>query len=133
MSKVVIVEHQGHQIDLLGRQVRRNGILKGPGESDDRRSRDAGFVELGVAIGQCERRRPRSARWRRRGRYRREIWAAIALRHGGGWRRLVRIARPALTINLAGGPDRAGQQLRRVATGGAEVERDDTWTDADEA
>ena len=36
MSEVVIVEHQGHQIDLFRRQFRRNGILKGPGESDDR-------------------------------------------------------------------------------------------------
>ena len=78
MSKVVIVEHQSRQINLL-RQLRGNGILKGPGESDDRRGRDARLVEPGIAIGQCDRRRPRCGRWRRRGRDRREIWAAIAL------------------------------------------------------
>ena len=46
---------------------------------------------------------------------------------------MVGIARPALAINLAGRSDGTGQQLRRVATGGAEIERDDTRTDADEA
>src|SRR4051794_17704101 len=102
MPKVVIVEHQGHQINLL-RQLRRNGILEGPGESDNRSGRDAGLAELGVAIGQCDWRRPRCARWRRRVCDRWEIWAAVALCHGGGCRRLVRIARPALTIDLAGG------------------------------
>ena len=40
----MIVEHQGHQINLL-RQLRTNGILKGPGESNDRRGRDAGLGE----------------------------------------------------------------------------------------
>src|SRR3974377_492923 len=106
MSEVVIVEHQGHQIDPLGRQVRRTGITEGPGESDDRRSRDAGLVEPGVAIGQCDRGRPEGGWWRRRGRDRREIWAAVALWRGGGGRRLVGIAGPALAINLAGRSDR---------------------------
>src|SRR5262245_23933122 len=103
MSKVVIVEHQGHQINLLRRQVRRNGILEGPGESDDWCGRDAGLAEPGLAIGQCDRGRPRCAGWR--GCDRREIWATVALRHGGGCRRLVGVTRPALTINLAAGSD----------------------------
>src|ERR1700730_2856275 len=102
MSEVVIVEHQGHQIDLLRRQVRRNGILERPGESDDRRGRNACLLEPRLAIGQCERRR---TRWRRRGRDRREIWAGVALWHGGGWRHLVGIAWSALAINLAGRSD----------------------------
>src|SRR5437660_318202 len=104
MSKVVVIEHQGHQINLL-RQLRRNGILEGPGESDDGSGRDAGFVEPGVAIGQCDRRRPWCVRWRRRVCDRREIWAAVALGYRGGCRRLVGIARPALTINSAGRSD----------------------------
>src|ERR1700736_1959548 len=105
MSEVVIIEHQGHQIDLLRRQVRRNGILEGPGESDDRRGRNASLVEPSVAIGQCDWRWPQCGRWRRRDRDRREIWVAVALWHGGVCRRLVGIARPALAINLAGRSD----------------------------
>src|SRR5215813_5119617 len=42
-------------------------------------SRDSGLLELGVAIGQCNRRRPRRGWWRRRGRDWRGIWAAVAL------------------------------------------------------
>ena len=75
--------------------------LEGPGESDDRRGRNAGLVQPSLAIGQCERRRPRC----RRGRDRREIWAGVALWHGGGWRHLVGIAWSALAINLAGRSD----------------------------
>src|SRR5206468_1729100 len=103
--EVVIVEHQGHQINLFRRQVRWNGILERSGESDDRSGRDTGLAEPGVAIGQCNRRRPRCGLWRRRGRDRRDSWAAVALWHRGGCWRLVGIARPALTINLAGGSD----------------------------
>jgi hypothetical protein len=43
------------------------------------------------------------------------------------------IARLTLAIDLPGGTDRSGQQLRGVAAGRAEIERDDTGTNADEA
>ena len=62
MPEVVIVEHQGHQIKPLRRQVRGNGILEGPGEGDDRRGRNAGFAEPSLAIGQCDGRWPRCGR-----------------------------------------------------------------------
>jgi hypothetical protein len=44
MPKVVIVEHQGHEIEAIACQLGRNGIFEGPGESANRRGLDAGAL-----------------------------------------------------------------------------------------
>src|SRR5215213_8029986 len=50
-----------------------------------------------------------------------------------GGRRLAGIARLALAINRTRGPDCSGEQLCGVTAGRAEIEGDDTGTNADEA
>ena len=133
MSEVVIVEHQGHEIEALCRELGRNGILERPRRRrDDRRGLDAGASEIPVAFGQGDGGRTRRARRHRRRRARRGGRMAVALGRGRGCGRPVGIARPALAINGARGPDRPGQQLGGVAAGRAEIERDDTGTNADE-
>ncbi len=57
---------------------------------------------------------------------------AVALGRGRGCRRPARIAWLALAVNRTRGSDRSGQQLRGVAAGRAEIERDDAGANADE-
>ena len=89
-------------------------------------------LSLLVAVGERHRRGTRRCgRRRRRGGARRG--GGIGVAFGRGRRRRGRGgARPALAIDLAGRPDRAGQQLRRVAAAGAEIERDQAGLEADE-
>ena len=109
------------------------GSSNGRESGDDRGGLDAGASEVAFAFGQGDGDGRRAlagvagAATRRGGR------VAVALGRGRGCGRPVGIVRPALAINGARGSDRSGQQLRGVATGRAEIERDDTGTNADEA
>ena len=111
----------------------------GTGSSNGRETATIGAAgtpalrSLPVAFGQGDGGRTRRARRRRRCRAGRGGRIAVALGRGRGCGRLAGIARPALAVNRAGGSDRSGQQLRGVAAAGAEIERDDTGTNADEA
>ena len=133
VSEVVIVEHQGREIDAFYRELGRNGIFERSGERDDRGGLDAIASEIVFAFGEGNRGGTwRACRrcWRRT---RRGDRVAVALGRYRGCGYPVGIARPALTINLAQGSDRTGRQFRGVATARAEIDRDDTGTNADEA
>src|SRR5439155_705576 len=130
VSEVVIVEHQGREIDAFYRELGRNGIFERSGERNDRGGLDAIASEIVFAFGESDGGWTWRARWRRT---RRAGRVAVALRRDRGCGYPVGIARPALTINAARGSDRTGQQFRGVATGRAEIDRDDTGTNAKEA
>ena len=55
MSKIVIVEHQGHEVDASRHEFGRNGIFKRPRDGNDRRRLDAGAAKIFVAFGQRDR------------------------------------------------------------------------------
>src|SRR5204862_4774008 len=68
MSEVVIVEYQGHEIEV--REFGRHGILEWPDNGGDRRGLDAGASESAVALLQGNGRRTRRTGRRRRRRRR---------------------------------------------------------------
>ena len=133
-SEIVIVEHQGHEIEVAVGEFGRQRILERPRDGGDRRGGNAGGLELVAAVGEGRRRKAaRRGRGCRRGTCHgtcRRIGIAFGRRRPG--RGLVGIARPALAIDGAGWPDRAGQQFRRVAAAGAEIEGGDAGTNGDE-
>src|SRR5215213_6414191 len=82
VSEVVIVEHQGHEIDALCREFGRNGIGEWSRDSDDWCGRNAVAPELAVTFSQGD------GGWTPRGRrHRRRCtggsgWVAVALWRG---------------------------------------------------
>src|SRR6476660_6433268 len=52
VSEIVIVEHQGREIDAFYRELGRNGIFERSGERDDRGGLDAVASEIVFAFGQ---------------------------------------------------------------------------------
>ena len=132
MSEVMIVEHQGHEIELRRGELRWYRILERPHDGGDRRGLHAVALQLGIALGEGDRRGTRaSGRRCRRGRRRRYVGMTVALGVGRRRRRLAG-SRPALAVDATGGPDRSGQQLGSVAAGGTEIEGGDARADADE-
>src|SRR5712671_1723738 len=96
VSEVVIVEHQGREIDAFCRELGRNGIFERSGERDDRGGLDAIASEIVFAFGEGHRGWSwRACRrcWRRT---RRGGWVAVALGRYRGCGCAVGIARPAL-------------------------------------
>src|SRR6266480_4916667 len=68
VSEVVIVEHQGREIDALCRKLGGNGIFERPGERDNRGGLDAIASEIAFAFGEGDSRwtwRARRRCWRR--------------------------------------------------------------------
>jgi hypothetical protein len=130
VAEVVVVEHQRHQIESRVGKLQRHRIGERPRHCDNAGRLRPRALEAGIARSECLGRGPRRwscclwGRWRCRGRI------AVALRRCR--RRAARIARLALAVNCARRSDRAGQQLGRVAAGGAEIECGDARTDADE-
>ena len=55
VSEVVIVEHQGREIDAFYRELGRNGIFERSGERDDRGRLDAVASEIVFAFGEGDR------------------------------------------------------------------------------
>src|SRR6476660_10109729 len=94
VSEVVIVEHQGREIDAFFRELGGNGIFERPGERDDRGGLDAIAPEIALALGEGDGGWAGRACRRRTGRGDR---AAVALGRGRGCGRPAGIARPALT------------------------------------
>ena len=91
VSEVVIVEHQGREIDAFCRELGRNGIFERSGERDDRGGLDAIASEIVFAFGEGN----RGWTWRACRRYRRSTRrrdrVAAALGRGRGCGRPVGI------------------------------------------
>ena len=109
VSEVVIVEHQGREIDASRGELGRNGIFERSGERDDRRGLNAIASKIVFAFGEGNR------GWSRRA-CRRCCWRCTGALLGCCCLRAlpqagcpVGIARPALAINLARGADRTGE------------------------
>src|ERR1044071_8581354 len=79
MSHVVVVEHQGHEIDTLCREFGRNGSFYWSRDGDDRCQLDAVTPELAVTFGRDDRRGTPQGRRHRRCRSRRGARVAVAL------------------------------------------------------
>ncbi len=130
-AQVVIVEHQRHEIELRVGEAGRDRLLEWLHDGHDRCGLTLqGLVALGERHGRRTRRRGR--RGRCSGRRCGGVRIAIAFRRGGCGRRLVGITGPALAEDLSRGADRTGQELGRVAAGGAEIERGAAGAQGDE-
>src|SRR5258707_15351629 len=108
VSEVVIVEHQGREIDALDRELGRNRIFERSGERDYRGGLDAIASEIVFAFVEGDGGWTWRACWRCWRRTRRGGRVAVALGRDRSCGYPVGIARPALTINLAQGSDRTG-------------------------
>src|SRR3954453_23980511 len=64
VSEVVIVDHQGREIDAFYRELGRNRIFERSGERDDRGGLDAIASEIVFAFGESDGRWTWRARWR---------------------------------------------------------------------
>src|ERR1700733_2706494 len=95
VPQVMIVEHQGYEIDAFHPEFGRKRILKRLGERDDRRCLDAMGSEIVFAFGEGDGGRTWRACWCCRCRARRGDRVAVALGRDRWWGYLAGIARSA--------------------------------------
>ncbi len=122
VSQVVVVEHQGHEIEAFWRKLGWNGVFKRSGERNDGCGLDAVASEIVITIGEGDRGRAWCACRRCRRRARRGGRVTVALWCDAGRRGLIGVTRPALTVNFTRGPDCPSKQLGGVATARTEIE-----------